>query len=98
MTVGASLFCLVAGAFLTFAIETDSAEGINFNNIGVILMVIGLVGLAVYALFWGRGRGVGPTATVVDERPVVREVVEVRDAPVVERVRTRPVVERRTYR
>lgn len=78
MTIGASIFCLVAGAILTFAVETDSTEGININNVGVILMIAGVLGLVIYALVWGpRHRRVvgGPTTTIVEERA----------APVVER-------------
>lgn len=96
MTVGASLFCLVAGAILTFAIETDSAEGINVNNVGIILMVVGLIGLAVYGLVWGSRTTVG-SRTVIEEAPVLDEVVEVHERPVV-RSPVRRIIERRTYR
>jgi hypothetical protein len=98
MTIGASIFCLVAGAILTFAVETDSTEGININNVGVILMIAGVVGLVAYAIIWGpRTRRVASPTVVVDDRRVVQPVVQ---QPVVqERVvqTSTPVVERRVY-
>ena len=96
MTIGASVFCIAVGAILTFGVETDSTEGINVNNIGIILMVIGALGLAFYALIWGpRTRRVGPQTTVIREDPV-QPVVQQRvvSTPV---VTSTPVVERRVY-
>lgn len=100
MGIGASIFCLAVGAILTFAVETDSTEGINVNNVGIILMVIGLIGLALYALLWGpRSRRVVPQTTVIEDRPVVQRVVQERVVapPVVQVERSQPVVERRIY-
>ena len=100
MTVGASIFCLALGAILTFAVETDSTEGIKVNNVGIILMVIGLIGLALYALVWGpRSRRAVPPTTVIEDRPVVQRVVHERvvERPVVPVETSQPVVERRIY-
>jgi hypothetical protein len=106
MTIGASVFCLVAGAILTFAVETDSTEGINVNNVGIILMVVGVIGLIAYAMIWGpRTRRVAPTLQVVDDRRVVQPVVQqpvvqqrvVREQVVQPVATTTPVVERRVY-
>jgi hypothetical protein len=97
MTIGASVFCIAVGAILTFGVETDSTEGINVNNIGIILMVIGALGLAFYALIWGpRTRRVtGGGTTVIREDPVVPVVQQrVVSTPVVS---STPVVERRVY-
>jgi hypothetical protein len=67
--IGGSVFLIALGAILTFAIETDSAEGFNINTIGVILMVAGLIGLLVFALVFGRrDRVVEGGTTVVDRR------------------------------
>ena len=45
-----SLFLLTLGAILTFGV-TASAEGIEIDAVGVILMVIGLIGITLAALF-----------------------------------------------
>ncbi len=46
MTVGLSLFVIAVGAILKFAVKTTLA-GVDIGTIGVILMVVGLVGLAL---------------------------------------------------
>jgi len=46
MTIGASLFCIAAGAILKFAV-TAEVSGIDLQVVGVILMVIGVVGLVL---------------------------------------------------
>ena len=67
MTIGASVFCLVAGAILTFGIERDSTEGVNLDNVGIILMLAGAIGLVVYTIVWAPRR-----RTTVVEQQVVR--------------------------
>lgn len=75
MSIGVSLALVTVGAILTFALERD-AEGINLDAVGIILMIVGLVGLVISALFWsswapyGRGRRstVGRSSTYVSER------------------------------
>lgn len=100
MGIGASVFLLAVGAVLTFAVETDSTEGINVDNVGIILMVVGALGLVIFALVWGpRTRRPAPSLTVVERRPAepvvhVQERVVVDRTPVVER---EPIVERRIY-
>ena len=57
MGIGVSVFLMAAGAVMTFAIETESTEGININTVGIILMVVGLVGLLASLIIFGpRGR------------------------------------------
>ena len=62
MGIGVSIFLLAVGAILAFAVEV-SAEGVNLDTIGVILMVVGGIGLLFSLLFWssfapfGRERG-----------------------------------------
>ena len=79
MSIGASIFLLVIGAILTFAVNV-SAEGFNINTVGIILMVAGLLGLVFSALFWSsfspyRRRSVGtyPEERVVEERRIERD-------------------------
>ena len=53
MGIGISVFLIAAGAIMTFAVEVDSSDGFNINNAGVVLMIVGLIGLAMTALIWG---------------------------------------------
>jgi hypothetical protein len=72
--IGFSLFLFVVGAILTFAVEVDTGSGFSLNAVGIILMVGGLLGLVVSALFlssfspWSRRR------PVVRERRIEREL------------------------
>lgn len=93
MTISASVFCIALGAILTFAVETDSTEGIDVNNVGIIFMIAGAIGLAVYTLIWAPRRRV--VAQPVVQRQVVQERVVAQSAPV---AMSQPVVERRVYR
>jgi hypothetical protein len=76
--IGLSIFLFVIGAILTFAVEVDIGSGFDLNTVGIILMVGGLLGLLVSALFWS---GVSPWSrrrtvagdTVVEERRIERE-------------------------
>jgi uncharacterized membrane protein len=67
MGIGTSLFLVAAGAILKFAVTT-TAQGLNINTIGVILMIVGGIGLLI-SFFWmtvwaDRRRG----AVAVDRR------------------------------
>ena len=53
MSIGASIFLLVIGAILTFAVNVTT-EGFNINTVGIILMVAGVVGLLLSLLFWSN--------------------------------------------
>lgn len=67
MGVGVSIFLLAAGAILAFAVDA-TAEGVNLETVGVILMVVGGVGLLCSMLFWSSW---SPYRR--DERIVTRE-------------------------
>jgi predicted membrane channel-forming protein YqfA (hemolysin III family) len=74
MSIGASIFLLVVGAILTFAVDV-SASGFNINTVGIILMIAGALGLVLSLMFWSsfspyRRRRVyeRPADTVVEER------------------------------
>ena len=45
MGIGASLFLIVVGAILAFAVEFQVAGGIEINTVGYILMAAGLLAL-----------------------------------------------------
>jgi predicted membrane channel-forming protein YqfA (hemolysin III family) len=80
MSIGASIFLLVIGAILTFAVNVTT-EGFNINTVGIILMVAGVVGLLLSLLFWSsfspyrRRRVVDayPEERVVEERRIERD-------------------------
>lgn len=100
MGIGVSIFLLAVGAILAFAVDV-TAEGINLDTVGVILMILGVVGLLASLILWDdwtpRRRGVG----YEDDRVVVRRrrprTIEIDDADdgVVDVVEDRPDVERR---
>jgi Domain of unknown function (DUF6458) len=83
MSIGASIFLLVIGAILTFAVNV-STEGFNINTVGIILMVAGVVGLLLSLLFWSSFspyRRRPPTTTAYPEERVVEERRIERDYP-----------------
>ena len=51
MGIGISVFLLAVGAILAFAVDV-TAEGINLDTVGVILMIVGALGLLMSMLFW----------------------------------------------
>ena len=77
--IGFSLFLFVVGAVLTFAVDVNSSSGFSIDTVGIILMVGGLLGLLVSALFWSsfspwsRRRTVAAD-TVVEERRIERDL------------------------
>ncbi len=78
MSIGASLFLLVAGAILTFAVNVRTS-GIDLDTIGIILMVAGVIGLLMSLLFWSsfapyRRRRVLPGDTIYEERRIDRDL------------------------
>ena len=83
MSIGASIFLLVVGAILTFAVNV-STEGFNINTVGIILMVAGVVGLLLSLLFWSNFspyRRRTTTTTAYPEERVVEERRIERDYP-----------------
>ena len=76
MSLGVSIFLLVVGAILTFAVDV-SASGFSINTVGIILMAAGAIGLVLSLLFWSSFSPYrrGPVAgdAVVEERRI-REV------------------------
>jgi hypothetical protein len=80
MGLGASIVIFAIGAILAFGINA-TAEGIDLDAIGVILMVVGIVGGLVSALFlstWSPYH-----RTVVRDRAMDRPVI--REREVIER-------------
>ena len=66
MGIGASIFLLVIGAILAFAVRVRLA-GLDINIVGYILMAAGLLGLILTLTVWGpRGR----RDEIIEERVV----------------------------
>jgi predicted membrane channel-forming protein YqfA (hemolysin III family) len=80
MSIGASIFLLVIGAILTFAVNVTT-EGFNINTVGIILMVAGVVGLLLSLLFWSSFSPYRRRSTVLPEERVVEERRIERDYP-----------------
>jgi len=65
MRIGFSLFLLVVGAILTFAVNA-SISGLDLKVVGWVLMLAGLVGIVLFFAVWNRRRP--PTALVSENR------------------------------
>jgi hypothetical protein len=70
MATGISLFFLAVGAILTFAVDTN-VSGVDFDTIGVILMVIGLLGMLFSLVLWDSWSPRRDDDAVVSRRDVV---------------------------
>jgi hypothetical protein len=88
MGIALSLLLIAAGAILAFAV-TATANGIDLNTVGWILMGVGVLGLILTLLFWntwwGAGAVRGRRTVVADDpyvarRPVARRTVVEEDA------------------
>jgi hypothetical protein len=55
MSIGASIFLIVVGAILKFAINVD-VPYVSLDVIGYILMAAGVIGLILSFVFWGPRR------------------------------------------
>ena len=58
VSLGVSIFLLVVGAILTFAVDVTTS-GFNLNTVGVILMVAGALGLCCRCCFGAAFRPIG---------------------------------------
>jgi Zn-dependent protease with chaperone function len=78
VSIGVSIFLLVVGAILTFAVEV-SASGFNVHTVGIILMLAGALGLLLSLLFWSSvspwsRRRMARGDTVIEERRIDRDL------------------------
>ena len=73
MGIGASIFLMVVGAILAFAV-TAEVSGIDIATVGWILLIAGIVGFLLSLLFWSTWGGVGKwrRETVVRRDPYDR--------------------------
>src|ERR1700744_243150 len=58
MGVGASIIVFAIGAVLRFATTVHSSS-FNVHTIGVILMVVGVIGFVLSAIYWSTWGGFG---------------------------------------
>ena len=58
MGISASIFLIVVGAILAFAVTTE-VSGVDIATVGWILMIVGLLGLLLSLVFWSSWGGVG---------------------------------------
>jgi predicted membrane channel-forming protein YqfA (hemolysin III family) len=78
LSLGVSIFLLVVGAVLTFAVDV-TASGFSINTVGIILMVAGALGVVLSLLFWSsfspyrRGGAVVGEDAAVEERRIRRD-------------------------
>jgi hypothetical protein len=72
MGLGVSLILTAVGAILIWAVDV-SANGVNIQAIGVVLLIVGLVGALLSMIFWSSWAGPGyfsrRRTTYVDEGP-----------------------------
>jgi hypothetical protein len=83
MGISVSILLIAVGAILTWGV-TAEAEGLNVNNIGVILMIVGLLGLVLSLLFWSSWGGFRRRTAYVEGAPVHPAPVAPRRTTVVE--------------
>ena len=69
MGIATSILLIAVGAILTWGV-TAEAEGLNVNNIGVILMIVGILGLVISMIYWSSWGGIRRRATYVEGGPV----------------------------
>lgn len=68
MGIGTSIFLIAAGAILRFAV-TASVQGLKLATVGLILMIVGIVGLAISMFLLHEQRGVVERDRVVERDP-----------------------------
>ena len=71
MGIAVSILLIAVGAVLTWGV-TAEAEGLDVNNIGVILMIVGILGLVISMIFWSSWGGFGRRTTYVEGGPARR--------------------------
>ncbi|OAH14911.1 DUF6458 family protein [Streptomyces jeddahensis] len=68
MGLGGCIILIAAGAILTFATDWDM-KGVNLDVVGVILMAVGLIGVATFSSIARRRRVLMPPGSpVVEEK------------------------------
>ena len=74
MGIGTSLVLIAVGAILAFAVNIHSTIGsttVHWHTIGWILMIVGVIGLVMSAIWMATANRRVGRSDYVDERPVV---------------------------
>ncbi|MFJ9563386.1 DUF6458 family protein [Streptomyces fuscichromogenes] len=66
MGLGGCIILIAVGAILTFATDWHM-QGVNLDVVGLILMAVGIVGVATFSSIARRRRVVMPPTAVVEE-------------------------------
>lgn len=66
MGLGGFILLIAGGAILAFATDWEM-ESVNLDLVGIIMMLVGIIGVAVYASVARRRRMVVPPTTVVSD-------------------------------
>ncbi|MER6354992.1 DUF6458 family protein [Streptomyces sp. NPDC001634] len=66
MGLGGCIILIAVGAILAFATDWHM-NGVNVHLVGVILMIVGLIGVATFSSIARRRRVVVPTSPVIEE-------------------------------
>ncbi|MFD8811035.1 DUF6458 family protein [Streptomyces sp. NPDC059627] len=66
MGLGGCIILIAVGAILTFATDWHM-QGVNLDVVGLILMAVGIIGVATFSSIARRRRVVVPPTAVVDE-------------------------------
>ena len=75
MGLGVSLFLIAIGAILAFAVDA-TANGVNIQAVGWILLAVGAAGALLSLIFWSTWGGFGGSRrTVVEDAPASRRRV-----------------------
>ena len=69
MSIGFSLFLVAVGAILAWAV-TYSVAGIDIKIVGVILIAVGLAGVALSLLFWSSFAPFARRTTVAERTDI----------------------------
>lgn len=69
MGIGAGIFLVALGAILTFAVNWK-ISGLDLHAVGWVLMIAGVVGVALFFVFWNNRRR---PRTVVTNRQVYQD-------------------------
>jgi len=75
MGLGTSIVLIAVGAILAFAVDFQTS-GIDLHTVGLILLVVGIFGALLSAVFWNSWGGFGRSdRVIVEEAPPVRRRV-----------------------
>jgi hypothetical protein len=74
MGLGTSIFLIAVGAILAFAVDFQ-VSGVDIHTVGLILLVVGVIGALLSAMFWNSWGGFRRTAVYEDDAPVRRRRV-----------------------